>query len=75
MSVKSTRNLTRDAAIDMYIRLLVESEPFRSNLRQVISAKSDSSIEDELMEMNDAAHDGECFENYRIVPDDWADDA
>ena len=74
MSVKSTRRLTRDAALDLYIKLLTEGDDFRDFFRDVLSRKPDSELEDELMEMNDKAHGGEGFENYWIVPDDMADE-
>lgn len=55
MSVKSTKQVTRQEAL---VALLT-----------ALQTMPDSLLEDLLERVNDTAAGGECFENYRIVPE------
>jgi len=65
MGVKSTRELTRKKAEELYVILKKELST-RIFLAEAVSM-SDNDIEDVLEQMNDNANDGEGFENYRII--------
>ena len=59
MGVKSTITLTRKEAEAKYIELF-------SELHGQDYPRTNKVLEDILETMNDAVHDGEGFENYRI---------
>ena len=67
MGVKSTVRLTRAQAVERYVDLKIEAK--RRKLRQKAAQFTDEQLEDEVMRLNDEAHDGEGFENYSIVAD------
>ena len=64
MGVKSSITLTRQEAIDKGVDLLIETQ--RRKFEAMFVGMSNRELEDKLEEMNDAAHDGEGFENYII---------
>ena len=64
MSVKSTIPLLREEAERRVVEYLVAKAA-------AVSHMPSWELEDLLTRLNDEAHDGEGFENYRIVLDDW----
>ena len=60
MGVKCTVTLTREEAEAKYLKLT-----------RMLDHISDSDLEDILMHLNDAANDGEGFENYSIRNYKW----
>ena len=60
MGVKSTVDLTREMAEAKYKELYAQ-------VYDLGIPKRNEALEDILVIMNDAAHDGEGFENYRIT--------
>lgn len=69
MGVKSTIDLTRQEAEKRYVRIIVDlaAKKVRLSASQLAATWSDKQLEDVLERMNDAANDGEGFENYLIV--------
>ncbi len=65
MGVKSTVELTREQAEERWIDLMLELARPEYKGRPI--ALDSTTLEDLLEVLNDAAHNGEGFENYRIV--------
>lgn len=64
MGVKSTVRLSRRAAEERYVDLLIEKS--RQRLRAQVFLLNNEQLEDTLERLNDQAHGGEGFENYLI---------
>lgn len=62
MGVKSTQELTRKEAEDLYVQL-------RAKISNLALFLSDKDLEDELEFMNDWINDGQGFANYVIIRD------
>lgn len=65
MGVKSTRDLSRNDAEDLYVELYVKVH--RGRILAQAAAMERSELEHELERMNDKLHGGEGFDSYRIV--------
>ena len=65
MGVKSTRELTRDHAENLFVELWLKTKERKARSKAV--AMSDKELEYVLQTLNDEAHDGEGFTNYLIV--------
>jgi hypothetical protein len=68
MGVKSTVTLTREEAERKYFELMLEHA--RRQIRASTVPLDNKTLEDVLEVLNDAAHDGEGFENYIIEGND-----
>lgn len=68
MGVKSTVQLKRSEALNFYAEL--RGKAMRDAFKAEALVMSYAALEDSLERMNDAEHDGEGFENYRITEND-----
>lgn len=70
MGVKSTVFLTREQAenrfVEAYVKLHTSEFSLRVTARQLVKVMSDVTLEEELEEIEDENHGGECYENYII---------
>lgn len=72
MGVKSTVMLTRAEAEQRFIAAFVQARlrnvewNWRMMASHMISGMDNVTLENELEELEDANHGGECFENYMI---------
>jgi hypothetical protein len=71
MGVKSTITLSRDEAERKYFNLMLELA--KRQLRASAVPLDNKTLEDVLEVLNDAANDGEGFENYTIEGNDIVD--
>jgi hypothetical protein len=69
MGVKSTITLTREEADNKFADL--REDYYRRLAKSEAALLTDTELEDKLMQLNDDAHDGEGFENYRIRYVEW----
>ena len=67
MGVKSTVQLTRQEALEKYADLKMRAPDVRRRLKAEAMGMDKRELEDELMELNDAAAGGEGYENYTIT--------
>ena len=65
MGVKSTTKLTREEAEQKFIYFTQEMS--KRSLKRGVKIYDDTKLEDILERMNNEVHDGEGFDNYRIV--------
>ena len=68
MSVKSTVELTHEEAVDKYIHLIRELGS-TAGIRDSAENMSSEHLSILLETLNDMTHNGEGYENYRIVAD------
>ncbi len=67
MSVKSTKDLTREQAEDKFVELYLARKDLEAKARREAAELTDKELEDTLEEWNDERAGGEGFENYLIV--------
>lgn len=66
MGVKYTKDLTRENAESRYVEYRIRWMDLERRFREEAALMSDGELESVLERLNDAAHDGEGFENYSI---------